>query len=178
MATKVLNELLLFNLAVENKKRAMRKQLHRVLKQFKHICTKYIWNYPPEMNKEHSEAIRYKWRFLFYTPERSITHFRASPSGDRLNLCSSGASYGGFWSSQIGKGLIGLQTCFSCPTFVKSQPSPFPTDPFTILQPQDPDICKFCVVQKRRAKMLKLKNCESVGRAASSFLWKSSFFSG
>ena len=58
------------------------------------------------------EKIRLSWRALKWLivrsgPDQHFHNFRASWSGDRPNLCSSGTSFDGFWSSKFVKRSVG-----------------------------------------------------------------------
>ena len=66
-------------------------------------------------------------------PDRPFHNFKASWSGDGRILCSSETSYDGYSVVKVRSG------------------EHFPTEPFTILEPQETSIDKFYDVWKRRA---------------------------
>ena len=106
----------------------------------------------------HASIVRgtYVWKWTNRTllqenPTAPFTNFRASWSGDRRILCSSGASWDEFWSSNVVKGSV-------------RKLSPLrPTKRFTVSEPQNPQISKFSTVHNSQSTDLGLWNCGMFG---------------
>ena len=99
-------------------------------------------------------------------PDEPFHNFEAIKSVARRSWTTQSSSIHGVWGSKIGKGLVGSQIQ-RLSFFYRDVAWTFlshPTDPFTILEPQNPPIRNTYVVRKRRSTnfgALKLRKVRS-----------------